>query len=102
MHQEIEDILRGLVPSKWSKEEIEEVFKIIYPHTIYNKQSIKGLCNLIKLKANLLRHPDPEDNLPNMWVSTFLFTSFKKLPLFINHKNDFVKLIVQYRLGKGK
>lgn len=104
MYNEIEDILSGKVTSKWSQEEIKEVWHLVYFKTKrdVNKREVAKLCLAIRNAANLLRHPDPDDNCPAMWVSIFLFTSFKRLPLFINHKDDRVKKVTLWRLGKGK
>src|SRR5882762_8211199 len=99
MYEEIQGILLGNLPSKWPQQELAEVWNLMFRGTRnFNKKEIKYFCQTIKANANLLRHPDPEDKCPAMWVSILLFTSFKKLPLFLNHPHEPVKAIVRFRL----
>lgn len=103
MYNEIEDILSGKVTSKWSQEEIKEVWYLIYRgYKLFNKREVKRLCERIKNNADLLRYPDPIDKNPHLWVSVLLFTPYKKLPLYINHPDKDVTNTVIWRLAKGK
>ncbi len=102
MYEEIKDILLGKLPSKWTQEEIKEAWQIVFNTRAFNKREVSKLCAVIKNNANLLKYPDPTDKCPVMWVSIFLFVSYKKLPLYINHPQKPVKDICTWRLGVGK
>lgn len=103
MYEEIEGILLCKLPSPWTKEEFQEIWPLLFGwNRPFNKQEIKRFCTIIKENADLPKYPKPTEDIPGMWVSILLFTSFKKLPLFINHKRPYVKTVVQFRLDKGK
>lgn len=108
MYQEIQDIFLGLRPSKWSKEELQEIWNLIYNKDStkkLNKRHVKEICAIIKMRAKTLRHPDPSDTNSTcnfMCLPVLLFIPFKKIPLYINHKEQDVKKVVEFRLRKGK
>jgi len=113
MYQEIQDIFLGLLPSIWSKEELQEIWNLIYNKDYtkkLNKRHVKEICGYIKtnplgLNAKTIRHPDPSDTNRTcnaMWIPVLLFIPFQKIPLYINHKDQDVKKVVEFRLRKGR